>query len=117
MLTVPRSRGRVGNVYQHEQFCVARGTNMSDVTGHRWLLRATSVVSALVLVALSTGADAQRAPTHADRLVDSLIRRMTLEEKLGQLTQLPGRWGDTGPRVSEGGEDEIRNGHVGSFLG
>jgi beta-glucosidase len=90
---------------------------MPNVTGHRWLRRATSVVSALLIVALCTSVAAQRAPTRADRFVDSLVRRMTLEEKLGQLTQLPGRWGDTGPRVPEGGEAEIRNGHVGSFLG
>src|SRR5688572_22287854 len=60
---------------------------------------------------------AQSTVTRANRFVDSLLARMTLEEKLGQLTQLPGRWGDTGPRVAEGGEAEIRNGHVGSFLG
>ncbi|HUF78614.1 MAG TPA: glycoside hydrolase family 3 N-terminal domain-containing protein, partial [Thermoanaerobaculia bacterium] len=40
-----------------------------------------------------------------------------LEEKLGQLTQMRGRWGDTGPYVPEGGFDEIRRGEVGSFLG
>src|SRR5918999_6118895 len=90
---------------------------MPHVTGHRWLRRATSAVSALLIVALCTSVAAQRAPTRADRFVDSLVRRMTLEEKLGQLTQLPGRWGDTGPRVPEGGEDEIRRGLVGSFLG
>jgi beta-glucosidase len=49
--------------------------------------------------------------------VDSLVARMTLEEKLGQLTQVPGRWGDTGPTVPEGGQEEIRRGQVGSFLG
>jgi beta-glucosidase len=64
-----------------------------------------------------TAAAAQATVPRASRFVDSLLARMTLEEKLGQLTQLAGRWGDTGPRVSEGGEDEIRNGHVGSFLG
>ena len=90
---------------------------MANLSGHRWLGRATNVASALLLVALCTSAAAQRAPTRADRFVDSLVGRMTLEEKLGQLTQVPGRWGDTGPRVPEGGEDEIRNGQVGSFLG
>lgn len=52
-----------------------------------------------------------------ERFVDSVLARMTLEEKLGQLTQYRGRWSDTGPRVPEGGEAEIRAGKVGSFLG
>jgi beta-glucosidase len=78
-----------------------------------------AAVLSMVAIHTTTGtaAAAQANVTRASRFVDSLLARMTLEEKLGQLTQLPGRWGDTGPRVSEGGEDEIRNGHVGSFLG
>jgi beta-glucosidase len=42
---------------------------------------------------------------------------MTLEEKVGQLTQSPGRGTQTGPRAPEGGEAKIRAGRVGSFLG
>ena len=42
---------------------------------------------------------------------------MTLEEKLGQLNQLPGRGSETGPKVKEGGEADITGGRVGSFLG
>ncbi|HVS14379.1 MAG TPA: beta-glucosidase BglX [Thermoanaerobaculia bacterium] len=49
--------------------------------------------------------------------VDDLIARMTLEEKLGQLTQWRGEWSDTGPRAPAGSEDEIRKGAIGSFLG
>jgi beta-glucosidase len=48
---------------------------------------------------------------------DALLARMTLEEKVGQLTQWRGRGSETGPKVPEGGEDEIRRGEVGSFLG
>ena len=82
------------------------------------MTRRFSVSSAALVVAIAAAtAGAQPAASRATRLVDSLIGRMTLEEKLGQLTQVPGRWGDTGPRVPEGGEDEIRRGLVGSFLG
>ena len=42
---------------------------------------------------------------------------MTWEEKLGQLTQFPGRGSATGPKVKEGGEADIKEGRVGSFLG
>jgi beta-glucosidase len=48
--------------------------------------------------------------------VDSLLALMTVEEKLGQLTQYTGQWAVTGPAVTQGGEDEIRAGRVGSFL-
>jgi beta-glucosidase len=56
-------------------------------------------------------------PSTGAGFVADLLARMTLEEKLGQLTQWRGRSSDTGPRVPEGGEDEIRRGEVGSFLG
>jgi beta-glucosidase len=55
--------------------------------------------------------------TGTDVFVDDLLARMTLEEKLGQLTQWRGEWSDTGPRVPAGSEDEIRKGVIGSFLG
>ena len=62
-------------------------------------------------------APAARAVALREAFIDSLLARMTLEEKVGQLTQWRGRWSDTGPRVEEGGEAEIRAGKVGSFLG
>src|SRR5688500_14062506 len=74
-------------------------------------------ITCAALIFSAASAAAQATPSRATRFVDSLVARMTLEEKLGQLTQLPGRWGDTGPTVPEGGEEEIRRGHVGSFLG
>jgi beta-glucosidase len=52
-----------------------------------------------------------------EAFVDSVLRGLTLEEKLGQLAQYRGRGTPTGPAVPEGGEAEIRSGRVGSFLG
>ncbi|HEY0659896.1 MAG TPA: glycoside hydrolase family 3 N-terminal domain-containing protein [Lysobacter sp.] len=49
--------------------------------------------------------------------IESLLARMTLAEKLGQLNQLGGQGTPTGPKVRSGGDDEIRRGEVGSFLG
>ena len=53
----------------------------------------------------------------ASQFADSVLRLMTLEEKLGQLTLSPGRGSQTGPRAPTGGEAAIRAGRVGSFLG
>lgn len=78
---------------------------------------------------LSGCAAVQRAPApepgresplnsaQASRFADSVLGLMTLDEKLGQLAQSPGRGTQTGPRAPEGGEQTIRAGRVGSFLG
>ncbi len=53
----------------------------------------------------------------ASQFADSVLSLMTLDEKLGQLVQWAGRGTPTGPRAPEGGEQMIRAGRVGSFLG
>jgi beta-glucosidase len=52
-----------------------------------------------------------------EQFIESVLAKLTLEEKLGQLAQYRGRGTPTGPQVPEGGEAEIRAGRVGSFLG
>ena len=52
----------------------------------------------------------------AARIADSLLARMTLDEKLGQLTQSPAGYGQTGPTVDAAGEKDVREGRVGAFL-
>ncbi|HEU4630359.1 MAG TPA: beta-glucosidase BglX [Gemmatimonadaceae bacterium] len=52
-----------------------------------------------------------------ERFVDSVLARLTLEEKLGQLTQYSGRIAATGPQTLEAGDADLRAGRVGSFLG
>ncbi|MCU0627384.1 MAG: glycoside hydrolase family 3 C-terminal domain-containing protein, partial [Gemmatimonadaceae bacterium] len=49
-------------------------------------------------------------------LVDSLLARMTLDEKLGQLTMAPGGSDQTGPTVPAGGDADARAGRIGSTL-
>ncbi|MDP9204638.1 MAG: glycoside hydrolase family 3 C-terminal domain-containing protein [Gemmatimonadota bacterium] len=63
------------------------------------------------------GRESPMASARASQFADSLLKLMTLEEKLGQLAQTPGRGTQNGPRVPEGGEQLIRAGRVGSFLG
>jgi beta-glucosidase len=50
------------------------------------------------------------------RIADSLLALMTLDEKLGQLTQSPAGYGQTGPTVDAAGEADVRAGRVGSYL-
>ena len=71
---------------------------------------------------LAASATAQRSPTspaitrNASRIADSLLALMTLEEKLGQLTQTPVGFDQTGPTVDAGGERQLREGKLGSLL-
>jgi beta-glucosidase len=66
-------------------------------------------------VGASSPARASNAPI--DRFVDSVLAGLTLEEKLGQLTQYRGRSAVTGPQTPEAGAADIKAGRVGSFLG
>ena len=52
-----------------------------------------------------------------DQKADSILRLMTLEEKIGQLNQYTGDWESTGPITKDGKkQDQIRKGLVGSML-
>src|SRR4051812_38304519 len=50
------------------------------------------------------------------RFVDSVLKLMTVEEKLGQLNQLSGVGDPTGPGGAAAGIERIRRGEIGSFL-
>lgn len=85
----------------------------------RLALRAGLFISltAPALAAQRTGYGQPRTDVRMNRFVDSVLARLTLEEKLGQLTQYRGRWGLTGPQTPEAGAADIKAGRVGSFLG
>jgi len=80
---------------------------------HGWLAAAI----ATVLIAPAVGARTPQAPAGEAAFVEALLAKMTVEEKLGQLNQPPGLGNDTGPQAMAGGEDQIRNGEIGTFLG
>lgn len=58
--------------------------------------------------------------TMTDKKVDSLLKQMTLEEKIGQMNQYNGFFDATGPTPNEGNQkqkyEHIKNGWVGSML-
>ncbi len=52
-----------------------------------------------------------------DQRVDSVLRLMTLDEKIGQMNQYNGDWAATGPITKDGDkQNQIRKGMVGSML-
>ena len=51
-----------------------------------------------------------------DRFIADLMAKMTLDEKIGQLTLLTSDWETTGPTMREGYQDDIRAGRVGAIF-
>lgn len=51
-----------------------------------------------------------------DAFLDELIAKMTLQEKVGQLTLLTSDWESTGPTMREGYKQDIAAGRVGSIF-
>ena len=70
----------------------------------------------LAIIPAAAQTDTAITGRRASRIADSVLALMTLEEKLGQLTQAPAGWGQTGPSVDAGGEQQVREGKLGSFL-
>lgn len=83
--------------------------------------------AATLAVATAVAAPAQEAPrsiaatplrdsAEMNRFLDALIARMTLEEKIGQLTLLTSDWESTGPSLRAGYEKDIAAGKVGAIF-
>ena len=80
------------------------------------MIRSYLTVVAIIFI---TGAMAQTASdAKMNAFVNSLMSKMTLEEKIGQLNLLTPGWGvPTGSVVSKAVEDKIRKGQVGGLFG
>jgi beta-glucosidase len=48
--------------------------------------------------------------------IDALLAKMTLDEKIGQLTLYTTDWGSTGPTIREGYKNDIRSGACGNLF-
>lgn len=53
------------------------------------IFKRTSLLLATALIGVTATVQAQKSPQDMDRFIDALMRRMTVEEKIGQLN-LPG---------------------------
>lgn len=107
-------------IIDHAQ-CGHGGSRMDTMTGaidRRTLLVAGALLAASVrFPACAQGTGAYRPSPRHRALVDSLIARMTLAEKLGQMTQLAGgRQKALNSRIDAAALDRVRQGRVGSYL-
>src|SRR6478672_3593514 len=81
-------------------------------------MKAFKTISILLLGVCSFTAMAQNSPAGMKAYVDALMKRMTLEEKIGQLNLLtPGGGIATGAVVSSDVESKIARGAVGGLFG
>ena len=73
----------------------------------------------IVITAASFTIDRNKKPGNdatIDRKVDSLLKMMTLKEKIGQMTQFTSDYDVTGPTMRQGYKDDIKAGRVGSVF-
>ena len=75
------------------------------------------IIPAICLLFVINSCTQQPVPDKKmNSFISDLMTKMTLEEKLGQLTLLPGDSSTTGPKVSENVEKKIKVGGVGSIM-
>ncbi|HEX3385909.1 MAG TPA: glycoside hydrolase family 3 N-terminal domain-containing protein, partial [Mucilaginibacter sp.] len=74
--------------------------------------------AALAFLCIVIGNEAFAQQDAIDKKVDSVMAKMTLAEKVGQMNQYNGDWEATGPVTKDVGNklDEIRQGRVGAVL-
>ena len=81
------------------------------------MIRLSLTALSLALVAPALAEPARSSAPHASPRVEGLLRRMTLEDKLGQLSQLPGgRQKALKSLIDEAERARVRAGLVGSYL-
>lgn len=73
-------------------------------------------VSALVMLAVSCGRPGSGKTAMNYPVVDSLMKVMTLDEKIGQTVLFTSDWTVTGPTMRQGYIDDIRSGRCGNIF-
>ena len=81
---------------------------------HRQFFIALALVNVLFISTLS--AQIYRPSASTEDRVTALLNKMTLEEKIGQLTLYTTDWGSTGPTIREGYKNDIRSGACGNLF-
>lgn len=78
----------------------------------------TALLALGLAVTLNASAQKKAAAvnTKMDQFIGSLMQKMTVDEKIGQLTQFTSDMDNTGPTMRAGYKTDIRNGRVGSIF-
>lgn len=74
-----------------------------------------SIFINILLISVLTAQIYRPSPGNENR-VNALLDKMTLEEKIGQLTLYTTDWGSTGPTIREGYKNDIRSGACGNLF-
>ena len=80
------------------------------------IFKRTSLLLATALIGVTATVQAQKSPQDMDRFIDALMRRMTVEEKIGQLNLPVTGEITTGQAKSSDVAKRIRNGEVGGLF-
>ncbi len=76
----------------------------------------TSRIILLLLLATQLRAQNYRPNPANEKRVNDLLAKMTIDEKIGQLTLYTTDWGSTGPTIREGYKNDIRSGACGNLF-
>ena len=79
------------------------------------IFKRTSLLLATALIGVTATVQAQKSPQDMDRFIDALMRRMTVEEKIGQLNLPVTGEITTGQAKSSDVAKKIEQGLVGGF--
>jgi len=74
-----------------------------------------TILAAFLLSACTTSGKTD-AEAKLNQKVDSVLKLMTLEEKIGQMVLYTSDWDVTGPTIKSGYMDDIRKGHCGNIF-
>lgn len=78
--------------------------------------RLIQIVLMSAIIVPSCGGGGNSSIKDVDPRVDSLLRTMTLDEKIGQMVLFTSDWDVTGPTIREGYLDDIRSGRCGNVF-
>ena len=80
------------------------------------LLTSALLSSILFIESCKTVPASTAGGANVNHKIDSLLKLMTLSEKIGQMTLYTTDWGSTGPTIREGYQNDIRTGACGALF-
>lgn len=79
-------------------------------------MKSKFIIPAFFFIVVFMYACGSRPKDEVEIKIDSLLKEMTLEEKIGQLTLFTSSWSQTGPTMREGYLNDVRQGKCGNIF-